>query len=199
MEHKYEEMEMRGVGRLVSGWAARMFGCQNANGKRVVETTIEKLVVDIRRFDTLADADDVDATTLAFETPRDRTSWAVCAAIKFLVDWYAPNVINVDELVLNVLPSVFSKSSSSSDTHSQPSTGNNATPSPTQILLDDLVSVWASLWAANEFKARYYRMLLERINVVRICEDGRTWRVRELGVELVRGRMERKRIELRMY
>jgi hypothetical protein len=197
-EQEYEEKGMvRFALGLVSGWAARMFGYQNADGRRVVETTIETLVVDIRGFDTLAGDDDADAMiTPAFETPRDRTSWAVCAALKYVVDWYAPNDINIDELVLNVLPPVSSKPSS---TNSQSTTANDATTSPTQVLLDDLVSVWASLWAANEFKARYYRMLLERVKMVRICEDGRTWRVRELGVELRRGRMERKRIELRMY
>jgi hypothetical protein len=40
-------------------------------------------------------------------------------------------------------------------------------------------------------------MLLEKINKVRICVNGKTFKTRELAVELERGRAEMRRIQRR--
>ena len=69
--------------------------------------------------------------------------------------------------------------------------------SPIVIISHELV-----IWTANDFntvdyQARYYRMLLEKINRVRVCVDGKTFKTRELAVELERGRAEMRRIERR--
>ena len=112
----------------------------------------------------------------------------------------------IDEVVLNLLPQGLLRDTSEA---SSPDGGNGMDydlyfrpESPIVIISHELVNVWNKIWTANDFntvdyQARYYRMLLEKINKVRICVNGKTFKTRELAVELERGRAEMRRIQRR--
>lgn len=199
----------RGQRRSITpGWAAYLTTPRTALSNRGFthsnsSTTIEQLWIDIR---LLGDT----STRRAFESPRDRTSWAICAALKHVFE-HDPDIIptrdcrndvTIDEVILNVVP----------PTTPVPKTTTHYLVAPNNSVLEaekpnmnhpenvakELVDVWNKLWSGDEFKARYYKNLLERIKIVRICVDGVTFRVRELRVELDRGQAEARRIEMRM-
>lgn len=164
-------------------------------------TTIERLWVDIRIS---------EPNVTAELAPYNRTAWEVCAALRHIFE-HGPDPISrnrkiasIDEVVLNVLPQgtrhgtpLMYRSRSLSTTLIQEFPKNW-----TDVIRDQLVNIWAKLWAANDFntvdyQARYYRMLLEKINKVRVCVDGKTFKTRELAIELERGRAEMRRIARR--
>lgn len=167
-------------------------------GKRI--TTIEQLRIDIRVF---------QGGKQEVEVGRDRTSWAICAALKHVFE-HDPEIIPtrdcrneilIREVVLDILPqendSRIGQSSfiDDNDEYAQPT---DAQTEPVEMqLAKELVDVWNSLWTADSYKARYYRNLLERIGKVKVEIDGKTYRCRELGDELKRGKKERRRIEMR--
>lgn len=170
-------------------------------------TTIETLQIDVRLLD------DGEKRKAVVESPRDRTSWAVCAALKCVFE-HDPDVmatrdcvneVRVGEVVLNVvspapLPTTPSSLTSTSAQPAAPisaSAANKPAVDP-KAVAKELVDVWAKLWAGDEFKARYYKCLLEKIEWVRVCVDGKTYRVRELAGELERGRKETARIAMRL-
>lgn len=66
-----------------------------------------------------------------------------------------------------------------------------------RVLTQDLVNVWNTLWSNSDARAKQYRVLLERIERVRVCVDGEAVRERGLSAELERGRKERARIDMR--
>ncbi|KAJ4363125.1 hypothetical protein N0V83_010245 [Neocucurbitaria cava] len=153
-------------------------------------TTIEQLQIDIRLFSSTSSPGKL------FETPRDRTSWAICAALKHVFE-HDPDIIptrdckkdiTIDEVILNVVPppAPTPQPPPRTTTHYLVSpTLNNAmlevekeNPDHPEAVAKELVDVWNKLWSGDEFKARYYRSLLERIGRVRVCVEGRTWRVR---------------------
>jgi hypothetical protein len=160
-------------------------------------TTIEQLWIDVRLFDPSA------STATACETPRDRASWAICAALKHIVEHNPDNIptrsyqnaITIDEVILNVVPQ--SSVKVPNDDGESLFIPESQSSSPAEELLHELVNVWNKLWAGNSFKARYYRTLLEKIKRVRVCLNGETFRIRELAVELERGQAERRRINMR--
>ncbi len=209
---KCEHDEKRGI---MPNWATRyltaphraLVGSNGGNECRKSTTVIEELCIDIRLFKNSS------PTRPAVEAPRDRTSWAICAALKHVFE-HDPEIIptrdcqndiTIDEVILNVV-SPPCKATATSKTTAQPSSTPSNTVSEAnkddtinpESVARELVDVWNKLWSGDEFKARYYRRLLERIQRVRICVDGKTFRVRELRVELERGRAEKRRIEMRM-
>lgn len=159
--------------------------------------TIEQLTIDVRLF---------EGGKQEPETARDKTSWAICAALKHVFE-HDPeiiptrdcrNEIYINEVVLDILPNFApSTDQTPSSAYDLLFADDEVPTSQEEILAKELVNVWNSLWTADSFKARYYRNLLERIGKVRVCVEGKTWRVRELGDELERGKKERKRIEMR--
>ena len=199
---------------IMSNWATRyltapraLIGSNGGNDYRKSTTIIEQLCIDVRLFGSDS------PTRNAVEAPRDRTSWAICAALKHVFE-HDPEIIptrdcqndiSIDEVILNVIspprstpaPSIANTQPSSTSIHprSEPDKENGMNA---ENVAKELVDVWNKLWSGDEFKARYYRRLLERIQRVRICVDGNTFRVRELRVELERGRAEKRRIEMRM-
>ncbi|KAF1945058.1 hypothetical protein EJ02DRAFT_397151 [Clathrospora elynae] len=200
--------------RVIPTWATKILTATDrvlgsATGGALYQTStivIEQLRIDIRLFEPTS------SKTTAFETPRDRTSWAICAALKHVFE-HDPDIIptrdcrndiTIDEVILNVVPydgapeAFAHHPPTDPDLYMPPTEDMEATPNPTETAVNELVDVWNKLWAAEEFKARYYCTLLEKIKKVRICVDGKTFRVRDLGVELERGQAERRRIEMRM-
>jgi hypothetical protein len=196
--------------RLVSSWTSYLLGTvtdrvAGMTGRGIVSqaysTTIEQLWMDIRVL---------EPNVTAELNPYNRTSWEVCAALKHIFE-HGPDPIYknrktaaIDEVVLNVLPQGSAHNTSlvyrttSLSLILEPEDSQNWT----NVIRDQLVNVWNKIWAANDFntadyQARYYRMLLERINRVRICVDGKTFKTRELAIELERGRAEMRRIARR--
>ncbi|KAF2469663.1 uncharacterized protein BDR25DRAFT_304376 [Lindgomyces ingoldianus] len=194
--------------RIIPGWADRMMekyltcphrmlssGCLSCPSST---TLIEKLWVDIRLIG------DRSAKWIRNNNRPDRTSWAVCAAVKRLL-LHGPdfqsikdsrNTIEVDELILNVVtPS------------NVPNENYLAEDFPTDMTSDglvhprtvakELVDVWNKIWGAADFRGGFYYILIERIKRVRVCINEETWRVRELRLELERGQAERRRIAAR--
>lgn len=204
-----EDKHMRLSGFL-SSWASLFLGggtyhhvIGNVVKTPAYTTSIEQLQIDIRLF-TPAETGGLP--------PPNQTAWEICAVLKHIFE-SGPDPIHrirkvafIDEVVLNLLPvgplrnpSQHSRSDGSNDTghdvYFQPE-------SPMIIISHELVNIWNKIWTANDFntvdyQARYYRVLLEKINRVRICIDGKTFKTRELAVELERGRAEMRRIERR--
>ncbi|KAF2623705.1 hypothetical protein BU25DRAFT_414172 [Macroventuria anomochaeta] len=198
---------------MLSAWADRIlftpqrmlnFSKRSPTPSSSTSTTIlENLWVDIRIHGNRT------AKWSSNQCPPERTSWAVCAALKRLVDGdtlmrpidatSAPgpswNNITIGELVLNVV---------------SPKTSNNLWL-PEDYPLDvatygvvhprtvakELLDVWNIIWTGEDFKGAHYHILLERIKIVKICVGGEIWRVRELGIELERGQAEHRRIAMR--
>lgn len=141
--------------------------------------------------------------------PPERTSWAICAALKRLFDGDtlmrpidattspgpSPNEVVIDELVLNVVsPSTPKNSWLPEDYPLDVATYGVVHP---QTVARELLNMWNIIWTAEDFKGAHYHVLLERIKRIKICVDRETWRVRELGMELERGQAERRRIAMR--
>ncbi|PSN68754.1 hypothetical protein BS50DRAFT_323782 [Corynespora cassiicola Philippines] len=162
-------------------------------------TLIHQLWVDVRL------AGDRSAKWFRNSSPPDRTSWAICAALKRIFE-KGPHFSNmketdhettVEELVLNVVPppNVPQDKFLPEDF---PTDGVRDGLVHPQTVARELVDVWNKIWAGDDFKGGFYQMLLERIKRVRICVNSQTWRVRELRLELDRGQAERRRIAARV-
>lgn len=166
-------------------------------------TTLEHLWIDVRIYGNRT------AKWHANPCPPDRTSWAVCAALKRLFDGDSlmrpinaastassfSNNITIDELVLNVVsPRTKTDEWLSEDYPLDAATYGVVHP---QTVAKELLDMWNIIWTGEGLKGAHYHVLLERIKRVSVCVDGTTWRVRELGMELKRGQAERRRIALR--
>ncbi|KAJ8111212.1 hypothetical protein OPT61_g6143 [Boeremia exigua] len=141
--------------------------------------------------------------------PPERTSWAVCAALKRLFDGdtlmrpinassasgHCSSNITIDELVLNIVSLQTPKNLwLPEDYPLDVATYGVVHP---QTVAKEFLDLWNTIWTGDDFKGAHYRVLLERIKRVKICVDGQIWRVRELGMELERGQAERRRIAMR--
>ncbi|RYN60062.1 hypothetical protein AA0114_g1216 [Alternaria tenuissima] len=195
---------------FLSSWASLFLGggtyhhvVGNVAKTPAYTTSIEQLRIDIRLF--------TPAKTGGLP-PHDQTAWEICAVLKHIFE-QGPDPIHrsrkvafIDEVVLNLLPACLLGNTSQT---SSPDGSNDMDhdiyfkpESPIVIISHELVNIWQKIWTANDFntvdyQARYYRMLLEKINRVRVCVDGKTFKTRELAVELERGRAEMRRIERR--
>ncbi|EDU44309.1 hypothetical protein A1F94_002489 [Pyrenophora tritici-repentis] len=201
------------MSKVISSWATRLFhaGTSHILGNNIFPayslhftTVIERLRIDIRLFDSSP-----PISTLS-DSHRNSTAWAICAALSHIFDngpdlHTARRVDFIGEVVLNLVPQANVSNAS------PPQSPDNANDSlfvpeteatPTELIRNELVEVWNRIWAADDFptselRARYYRFLLEKINRVRICVNGKTFRTRELAAELERGRAEMRRIQMR--
>ncbi|KAH7120809.1 hypothetical protein B0J11DRAFT_438590 [Dendryphion nanum] len=162
-------------------------------------TLINELWVDIRIFG------DRSGKWFRNTSPPDRTSWALCAAVKRILEKgpdfsrmeETANTVTVEELVLNVVtpPNVPKEKYLSEDYPLDGTKGGLVHP---RTVAKELVDVWNKIWSGDEIKGVYYQVLLERVQRVRVCVDGDTYRVRELRLELERGQAERRRIAARV-
>ncbi|KAH6611987.1 hypothetical protein C7974DRAFT_88969 [Boeremia exigua] len=198
---------------MLASWAERLLGTPhrmlNIGGRGpkssygTSTTILENLWVDIRLYGNRT------AKWSSNQCPPERTSWAVGAALKRLFDGDTlmrpinassapgPSSTNVaiDELVLNVVSSKTPKNLwLPEDYPLDVATYGVVHP---QTVAKELLDMWNIIWTGDDFKGAHYRVLLERIKRVKICIDGETWRVRELGMELERGQAERRRIAMR--
>ncbi|KAF2019339.1 hypothetical protein BU24DRAFT_418945 [Aaosphaeria arxii CBS 175.79] len=166
---------------------------------RASSTTIPQLHIDIRIYG------DRSGKWFRNTTPADRTSWAICAALKRIFE-KGPDFSNVrergctialGELVLNVVtpPNVPKEKYLDEDF---PLDGVKDGLVHPKTVAKELVDVWNKIWSGDEYKGSFYQMLLQRITTVRVCVDGETYRVRELRLELERGQAERRRIAARV-
>lgn len=166
-------------------------------------TILESLWIDIRIHGNRT------AKWSSNQCPPERTSWAVCAALKRLFDGDtlmrpidatsipgpSSKSIFIDELVLNVVsPEVSKKSWLPEEYPIDVATYGVVHP---RTVAKELLDMWNIIWTGEDFKGAHYHVLLERIKRVKICLDGESWRVRELGMELERGQAERRRIAMR--
>jgi len=200
----------------MSGWMARLlqwqlWGMSPGAGVayRTSLTQLSKLWIDVRI------AGDRSSKWLRNTTSPDRTSWAVCAALKRLVengpDPSDPNpslrptnsatatttrTIKISELILNVVPPPGIPPSQYLDEDFPPNATGAGVVHPHSVA-SELVEVWNKIWRGESYKATLYQVLLERIERVVVRVDGEMWRVRELGAELERGRKERRRLAAR--
>jgi len=109
----------------------------------------------------------------------------------------SPRTYMVDELVLNVVtPSgVPPEGFLPEDYHAQELRDGLVHP---KSVARELNEVWNYIWAPGFDPLRnHYWPLIERIEIVRVCIDGETWRTRKLRLELKRGQDERRKIALR--
>jgi len=169
-------------------------------------TRIPRLWIDVRL------AGDRSAKWIRNSSPPDRTSWAICAALKRLFEqgpYLAPErkgsgaaVASIEELVLNVVEPVGQPGAKEGEgkvlDEDFPLDGVAEGLVHPKTVAKELVDVWSRIWAGDEFRGIFYGGLLERIARVRVCVGGVTWRVRELRAELERGRRERRRIAERV-
>ena len=169
-------------------------------------TRLSRLWIDVRI------AGDRSAKWLRNTTSPDRTSWAICAALKRLLangpdlsnpdSQYTPSAavqrgtITVDELVLNVIPPPGIAPSQYLDEDFPPNATGAGAVHPRSVARE-LVDMWNKIWRGESYKATLYQLLLERIERVMVCVDGEVWRVRELKLELERGRAEGRRLAAR--
>lgn len=171
--------------------------------RSITTTVLENLWIDIRIYGNRT------AKWSLNQGPPERTSWAICAALKRLFDgdvFMRPidasttlgpssNNVVIDELVLNVIsPSDPKDSWLPEDYPLDVATYGVVHP---RTVAKELLDMWNIIWTGEDFKGTHYQVLLERIKRVKICVDGETWRVRELGMELERGQAERRRIAMR--
>jgi hypothetical protein len=186
-----------------SGWIGRVrwWFWPVASVPRAV-TRIERLWIDVRIVG------DRSAKWLRNTASPDRTSWAICAALKRLLgggpDMSNANIparigtgtITIDELVLNIVPPPGISPSQYLD-EEFPGNATGAGVVHPRSVAKELVDVWGKIWRGESWKATLYQVLLEKIERVMVCVDGEIWRVRELKVELERGRAERRRLSAR--
>jgi hypothetical protein len=150
----------------------------------ILTTSIEHLQIDVHSIHCQESQGD-DHTT-------HRTGWAIFAALKKILETPSPSELNIATLILNVILPPPSPS---------PAPAQETRPPVNEysrLLVQDLVNVWNALWANDERRAKAYRILLERIQRVRVCIDGVLVRERELRLELERGQRERRRIAMRV-
>jgi hypothetical protein len=194
---------------LVSGWTGKWLKrCWRlVNGAQHTSccTRLSRLWIDVRL------AGDRSAKWLRNTTSPDRTSWAIAAALKRLLqhgpDLSHPNAqstrlattngtITIDELVLNVVPPPGMSSSLYLDEDFPANATGSGIVHPKSVARE-LVDVWYRIWKGDSYKATLYQVLLERIERVTVCVDGEVWKVRELRLELERGRAEGRRLAAR--
>lgn len=159
-------------------------------------TRIEQLQVDIRPFGH------EEAEAWKWGGASQLTAWSVCESLRSILEQYPAgpqgrmysNELSIDILILNVvLPPP--------DPSPDPSLSAALKPAVddyTRILTRDLINVWNALWANSDARAKRYRVLLERIERVRVCVDGEVVRERGLRCELERGQRELRRIAERV-
>ncbi|KAF2113274.1 hypothetical protein BDV96DRAFT_648242 [Lophiotrema nucula] len=197
-----------GKSKIMPGWANSIMerymtcphrmlssGCLACQGS---STLIHQLWVDVRL------CGDRSRKWVRNNSPPERTSWAICAALKRLFD-KGPNfsatkdsasTIEVDELVLNVVTPPNVPREKYLDEKFAIDQVEEGVVHPFTVARE-LVDVWNQLWSAYDFKSGLYQPLLERIKRVRICVNEETWRVRELKLELERGQAARRRLAAR--
>jgi hypothetical protein len=205
--------EHKGKHGLLPTWADRIlitpqrilnFSSRGSTpGPSTLMTTLENLWIDIRIFGNRT------AKWHSNQCPPDRTSWAVCAALKRLFNGDSlmrpinassttspsSNNIIIDELVLNVVsPNTSANLWLPEDYPLDVATYGVVHP---RTVAKELLDMWNTIWTGEDFKGAHYHVLLERIKRVKVCVDGTTWRVRELKMELERGQAERRRIAMR--
>lgn len=166
---------------------------------RTRSTVIPQLWVDVRLFGNRAGKWERNTS------PPDRTSWAICAALRHIIDKgpdfsrvkNSAHTITIDEVVLNVVsPPDYPKEKYLPEGFPVGDMRDGLVHPLT--VARELVDVWNKIWSGDEFKSSFYRVLLERIQRLRVCIDGEAWRVRELRLELERGQAERRRIAARV-
>jgi hypothetical protein len=209
------QSDQEGKTNVLVSWADRILhtpqrmlnlsiGSRSSSPGRSISTTIlENMWIDVRIHGNRT------AKWSSNQCPPERTSWAICAALKRLFDGDtlmrpidattspspSSNNIIIEELTLNVVPPNVSKSSwLPEDYPLDVATYGVVHP---RTVAKELLDMWNLIWTGEDFKGAYYRVLLERIKRVKICLDGETWRVRELGMELERGQAERRRLAMR--
>ncbi|KAF1925189.1 uncharacterized protein M421DRAFT_70608 [Didymella exigua CBS 183.55] len=207
--------EHGGKANVLASWADRILhtpqrmlnlsiSSRSPNPGRSISTTIlENMRIDVRIYGNRT------AKWSSNRCPPERTSWAVCAALKRLFDGDtlmrpinattspgpSSNNIIIDELILNVVsPNTPKNLWLPEDYPLDVATYGVVHP---RTVAKELLDMWNIIWTCEEFKGAHYHILLERIKRVKICLDGETWRVRELGMELERGQAERRRIAMR--
>lgn len=170
------------VGRLLQSLALRTAREEIVDQEPCV--SMEKLRIDIRLFDTVAQR-------------KEDVSWAICSALRRICQhgkevggnegW--PESLTIDTLVLNVISLPMQKESA-----------NKVEPERdiARLLAHDLINMWNTLWSRSHAQSRHYTILLERIKRVKFCVEGVLIRERELRLELERGRAERGRIAMRI-
>lgn len=198
-----------GRSRIMPGWADRMMEKYSICPHRVLSsvclschhsssTLIQQLWVDIRLVG------DRSGKWFRNSNPPDRTSWAVCAALKRILE-KGPDFANmkdtgnattVDELVLNVVTPPGHPENQYLDEELPTDEFKDGLVHP-RTVAKELVDVWYKIWSGDNFKSSFYQILIERIKRVRVCVNDETWRVRELRLELERGQAERRRIAAR--
>lgn len=208
-----KKSEHEGKLSILPSWADRIlttpqrmlnFSSRSSTPSPSASTTIlDNLWIDIRIYGNRT------AKWSSNQCSPDRTSWAVCAALKRLFDGDAlmrpinatstpgPSSTNIiiDELVLNVVPPTTSTNLWLPEGYPlDVATYGVVHP---RTVAKELLDMWNIIWTREEFKGAHYHVLLERIKRVRVCVDGQAWRVRELGMELERGQAERRRIAMR--
>lgn len=204
---KTREEIQEGKSRIIPSWVERVLenylicphmlssGCLAC---RRSTTLINQFCVDVRLFGDRA------GKWFRNNNPPDRISWAICAALKHILE-RGPNFSRlkdqrnttmVDELVLNIVtpPNVPKEKYLAEDVPIDAEQDGLVHP---KTVARELVDVWNTIWRADDYKGRLYHVLIERIGRVRVCIDGDTFRVRELQTELKRGQAERRRIAAR--
>lgn len=158
-----------------------------------VSTLIHQLWIDLRIMDGYGEFFDAEAEI-------SQTAWAICDVLKHLLE-IGPDyltaeqpsrVTTIDELVLNVVP----PPGIPEGEYLQEGGGVREFVD-SRKLARDLVDMWKKIWAAEQ-EGRRYQLLLQRITRVRVCVNDKTYRVRELRLELERGQAEQKRIAARL-
>jgi hypothetical protein len=197
-----------GRSRIMPGWADRIMeryltcphrvlssGCFSCHSS---STLIRQLWVDVRLVG------DRSGKWFRNSNPPDRTSWAVCAALKRILEKgpdfgnmkETGNATTVDELVLNVVTPPGHPKNQYLDEELPTDEFKDGLVHP-RTVAKELVDVWYKIWSGDNFKASFYQILIERIKRVRVCVNDETWKVRELRLELERGQAERRRIAAR--
>jgi len=158
-------------------------------------TSIEKLQIDVRPTGHEKGA------PWQWGAASQSTAWSVCEVLRSLLTRYPngpygdsfPNEVNIDTLVVNILAPLPPSLPSPIETSTSPSQHEYLS-----LLTHDLINVWNSLWANNDVRAKQYRILLEKVERVRVCVGGKVVRERGLRSELERGQRERRRIAERV-
>ncbi|KAF2714199.1 hypothetical protein K504DRAFT_462627 [Pleomassaria siparia CBS 279.74] len=189
-----------GKSRMMPAWADGMIRRYTGSLFQRSTTRINQLWIDVRLV-----GDRSGKLCSNNGSSSDRTSWAICAALKHILE-KGPDLCNMkdtanettmDELVLNVV----SQAKVAEERYlpeDYPLMGLMEGSVHPKTVARELVNVWQKIWASSDFKSVYYHILLERIKRVRVCIDGETWSRRELRTELDKGQLEQQRIAARV-
>lgn len=205
-------VEVGGEGRgWVGEWMMWVRGESREVERRVV-TRVERVVVDVRILG--------DRRNRVGGRVGARTGWAVCAAVRRFcergVGWGLEREwkeeregekekkrgeklvveMEVGELVLNVVSPEGETPVKFLDEDFPPDEVEEGVVHP-RTVARELDEVWSRIWAGEEPRGVVYGGLLERIDWVRVCVDGETFKLRELRGVLERGREERRWIAQR--